>query len=111
MVSLEECKQGLLARIPAFARRVQPIYRLLGWKWTHAPHDRVPTVRDIVGVLNSLAHDIVPSNVTSVSTGGVGIQVSGLGGESPTLRMFFEVVDYSEPKRRKCAKKMRSKPR
>jgi len=98
-------RETLDDRICKFARRIQPVYKLLDWKWYYGSGDRVPTVAEIVDVLRELASSVRGMRLRSSATGGLYVQVSGVKSGCPVYKMWLEVADYAEPAKGKCIKK------
>lgn len=68
-------------QVPGFARRIQPLYRLLGWRWGggFGRPSFVPTETDILKTFDELLSDVRPwesqPHIARVETGGLFIQV------------------------------------
>lgn len=71
----EQVTASLQRRAPAFARRIAPVYRLLGWVWALPPETRVPTEAEISKSIHSkiegLRFDDPEMCGFSVDSGGI----------------------------------------
>jgi hypothetical protein len=65
-MELEEIKAKLLVMAPNFAKKVAPIYELLGWKWMSKG---IPNQQQIENTVNSLIKELEVNH--SISTGGI----------------------------------------
>jgi len=82
-MELEEIKSKLKEMVPDFARKVAPIYGLLGWEWSPGkskPH--IPSVGEIENTLYSLIEGLTEA-----------YQVHGGGG----LEAYYKQPDEDEP--------------
>ena len=82
-MKLKEIKEMLKGMVPDFARKVLPIYGLLGWEWSPgktAP--RIPSVGEIENTVYSLIERLTEEYV-----------VSCIGG----LEAYYKQPDENEP--------------
>lgn len=82
-MELKEIKEKLREMVPDFARKVLPIYSLLGWEWSpgkSAPH--IPSVEEIESALYSLIDGLTEE-----------YGVHGGGG----LEAYYKQPDEDEP--------------
>ena len=71
----DKIKEDLRKKVPAFTKKVAPLYRWLGWKWAGVG---VPSEADIERELYRLIDNVIAQGLKSCATGGlvVGINVA-----------------------------------
>ncbi len=63
--------------VPEFAKKVAPVYKLLGWEWSperEEPH--IPDGSEIAAELNELIDDLTQGNHDGRGTGGLYVHYS-----------------------------------
>jgi len=69
-INRELIGEELRARVPMFARKVQPIYKMLEWKWGGCG---IPKTKDIEDHLYKHIDDFVSEEYRETSSGGLTI--------------------------------------
>lgn len=67
--------EDLEAAIPDFARKIAPVYSLLGWKWTPGASASVPNAAQIEETLRVLLHSAKKNDAGECRTGGLAVWI------------------------------------
>lgn len=92
-MEVKEIKEKLKAMVPSFARKVLPLYSLLGWEWSSGktkPH--IPSLGEIENTLYRLINGLTEERQSS-TTGGLEAYYSWPGEYEPGhygLRFILE---------------------
>jgi len=99
---LNKCKRALLERVPRFARKVQPVYKLLNWRLylNRRSHGEccIPSAKDIGDILRVLIARIGIGDTTDTASYGLNVRVKAIPPNSKHLAssMWLQIEDSGE---------------
>jgi hypothetical protein len=93
MQNFEEMKVELLKKIPEFVLRVQPIYALLGWKWSNG---EVPSVDEIDEMARTLIISL-GQKCSGASSGGLTARIMRDTDCGDSLRIEMSIWEQVYP--------------
>lgn len=88
-MSIEVIRRHLLERAHSFAKKVAPVYQVLGWEWSGVG---TPTASDIESTIEDLIGELC-AGIHEASTGGITVYIDR-GNREYGIRMDITSARY-----------------